>query len=442
LADKKAHVLKQVSETNSTFNKKYIYLYHHRISGRLIMRNSLKALIAVIVVIVVVVASVVILLPKHTTTPAITKQPGTSFVSTSDLNRTVGTGWSEVAYFSAGETNALQIYLAILHLEYGSYYSSVSSQIDKEFANVSTYVSGHTAVSDIVYVNKVTDSVLLATYLTLPNVTLAKNLYLNLTYQINKNTSIAVEYSNSTSSGYLFINASSATTGPKEGFLGYSSHYLIFFIYYTKNHFVPDKSMYTLFSDELTILGSTSLQLQPTNLVTSSQIESALGLDFNSSAYLEANVSNMTDLITALNSSMNTGVMLNSSTMQYTSNAYVENISAAGFEVFGNESSSTIGGAGFVTFKASAYASAIYGLLSTAISNNATVAPTYHSGTSNGEQYFYFSYSTKSFTNSSVNLSVLVLLDGNTIVFSYALSGASMPYTSMLSLASAQVSDM
>lgn len=413
------------------------------------MNKGTKAAIAVVVVVIVVVASVFILTGiTHKSSTNIVKQPGTSFFSTSELNKTVGSGWVEESHFAAGEDNSVYLILSVLHLEAGSYFALEEQQISLSLKNVSEYLSSQMGFSSIIYSNQKTSSILEANYLVLPNITISQRIFSNISATVKQNSSIIVSTSQNSTSGYIFVNASGSTSGPKEGLFGYSGRYLVIFLYFTNTVFISEKATVSLFNIEASILIGVGLSV-PSPIMSASEADKALGMSFNSSAYVYGNISNASSLVNLLRSLSNTSVsgLSGSTTSTQTGtivlNQYSNNISQFGIAVFGNESQPTIAASGFATFKASQYSSAFYELINAAVSSNATLSSTYQSGKEGTNSYFYFHIMENgSAPGIYYNITVLVMLDGNSLILESVASPSVVSVNTMVSMASAQVSDM
>ena len=390
---------------------------------------SRKAVIAVAVVALLIIAvGVVYIYPKlnHKALPATV--PGTSFVAPKVIADAIGGTWTESFYVAGGEHNIpgfVNTYAALAGV------SSNSSQLLIP-PNETYLLEGSIQLSLMGYSQNKTGAHLFSAIGFMPNSTMASEIYLNFSAKIEQNTSVSV--SKGTINGYPYVLANATYNGNEtEIMLTNYGRYVIFFVYYGKSG-VNGSSMMTLTKDEMTVIGSSTTLSYPSQLVSMNQMNSTIASGFNSEIYAVANVTGLRSLFNTLENT--------STTSNYTSNAiereYIDNITALGLAVFGNPTAKEFALSSFVTFNSSVYPSSIYEALNANFMSNHNF--TYHSGTIDGKQYFYISGSISS--NSTVNISAIFCLDGNSLIVGAVLGPETMSLSQMTSLASIQISDI
>ncbi len=385
---------------------------------------SKRILIAALAVVVIVVAAgvLVFVYPRLVNTRPSTV-PGTSFISTGVVGSSIGGSWQKSFYVSAGTQNP-----EALSLEYAHLLSNISiSQIGLSYQSYPAGASG----SLIGYSEHSSGSTLVSFYVDYPNATAASDAYSNITALLQLNSSIHITAGTVSGASYTYANMTGGVNATQVIY-SHSGNYLVGFAYNGASA-VSESGMVNLVKNQIAVLGSASSSGFPTQLLTEAQLNSALSINADSYAYAIVNV---TDLGSLLNTYGNSSSSLGS----VATDQFVGNITEAGIVSFGDQANNVTAGSSFVSFKSTTYSSALYELFNTYVTSNSTYSPSYHAGTVGGRQYFYFNASVS--PGSAAIISVLVCVDGNSLIVQYAIGSSAYGYQQMSGLASAQISDL
>jgi len=412
-------------------------------------KSSLITITAVVVVVIVVLAAFVVLVHPSSTTTKPALAPGTAFVSPTTIGKSMGGTWNRDFSFIIGESNAL----SLIYAEYGitappnSMGYSSTGPIPNLTQNGTAVLKGNAQVSVIGYHESSGTGRLMGLYLYLPNSTIASSLYLYISATIQHNSSVSVKTGTIGTVPFIFGN-STIRGNVTEAIISQDGNYVISFAYMNTAG-VPESSLVALMTAELNALGKGVTLAYPSELVSTSQINSALGMDANSSSYVYVNISDMQELMSL---SSLTGTGNNQLThLAIAEKEMINNVTGMGLVAFGDAGMHEMAVSGYITFNTSTYPSTIYQLLTTAMASNSTVAKTLHQGTVDGKQYFYVNISMPvyGFSNMSgptvvsyYNISIAVSLDGNALLFAIVMSRSVVGYGPLSSVLSSQISDL
>ncbi|MEM3851759.1 MAG: hypothetical protein QXP70_02030, partial [Methanomassiliicoccales archaeon] len=393
---------------------------------------------AVVIVIIIVLAVTFVVLPHRSSKSSVSLQPGTDFVSTSVLNSTVGKGWNEALYYAAGETNAVQFVFTFYKLVLGTNYPISYSSISNITKNYSAYITGTEALAFILYFNENSSAYLGASFVRFPVASQSNIAYVNLTAQIEKNTTVKVSTGTIDGANYTFVSGSVNGTISAEILMAHRGSELFAFGFEGKNA-VPSSSLLALLSDQLSGGSSAALSV-PSNLPSQSQANNTFGEAFNSTVYAEGSMANLTPIMEMLSGSNLTPYSSGTGNQLY--NLIMPNISAAGGVVYASPSAPAIVSSDYVTFRTSTLAGTLYDNLNIYITSNSTYSSLYHSGSIKGYDYFYFQVEESLSPSSYVNVSVAVALVGNSVAFVEGASQAGFSYTTLSSFLGIQIADL
>jgi hypothetical protein len=395
------------------------------------MTSKIKAAAIIFAAVLIVAGAAVYLYPRLVKqSPALSA--GTSFLSSGTISSSVGGNWHRQYYITAGAHNPIAFVRAYFGMLMPNYTQSGSPLP----ANETQYLSGNSQFSIIGYSEQTTGANIVGALLYLPNVTLATGIYANLTAKLHNNVSVQVSTGTIGSAPYTFANLT-YNGNVTEGIFTHNGNYFLAFVYVGTTG-VSKSSLVNVMTEEVHSLGTGTTVSYPSRLVTSSQAGSALSIGIDSTIYFSANVTNMSSVIRAFS-----GISGNTSVTGAGANTvgdqYLGNLTGAGATVFGNVSQHEIALSSFATFKSSTYSSSLYEALNTQF-DNSNYSSSYHSGVVSGKQYFFVNASVSN--GSSAQISLLVCVDGNSLIVQAVLSPGAMTYTQMTAFAAAQISDI
>ena len=396
------------------------------------MISKIKAAAIIFAAVLIVAGAAVYLYPRLVRQNP-TLSAGTSFLSSGTIGSSVGGSWHRQYYITAGAHNPIAFASAYLGMLIPNYTQSGSPLP----ANETQYLRGNSQLSVIGYGEQNTGANIVGALLYLPNVTTATGIYVNLTAKLHNNVSVQVSTGTIGSEPYTFVNFTSSAN-VTEGIFTHDGNYFLTFVYAGTTG-ISKSGLVNLLTEEVHALGSGTTVSYPSRLVTSSQAGSALSIGVDSTIYFSANVTNMSSVIHALS-----GISANNSVSgagaSTVGNQYLGNLTGAGAAVFGNTSRNEIALSSFATFKSSTYSSSLYEVLNLQFSNNRNYSSSYHSGVVSGKQYFFVNANISN--SSSVQISLLVCVDGNSLIVQAVLSPGALTIAQMTAFAAAQISDV
>lgn len=391
---------------------------------------SKKALVAAVaVVVIVVVAGVLVFaIPMLNKASKPSTVPGTSFISTGTVGSSIGGSWQKSFYVSGGVHNpsaVLQTYLNTVVSPYGSISTTTNSSIPTS-----------ADASLIGYTEATSGSTLAAFYVYYPNSTAASEAYSNITILLQMNSSVILSTGTVSGAPYTFANATGGVNATQMIY-SHNGNLLLGFLYTGKTA-VSQSGMVSLLKNQLEVLGTGQSAAFPSQLVTESQVNSALSLNTNSYIYAIANTSNLAPV---LNAASTAGLNTSSGTAVIESQ-FLGNLSAFGIATYADQVKNVTVGSAFLTFNTSIYSSTLYEELNTVFSTSSVYAPYYHAGTISGKQYFFVNISSNSSSPGAAELSLIVCVSGNSLIIQYTVASSVYGYQQLTALTAAQISDL
>lgn len=397
--------------------------------------SSKSKVVALAFAAVLIVAGAALYLYPRLTSQSPHLSAGTSFLSSGTIGNNVGGTWHREFYVTAGADNPI----AFLSAYFGLVMPNYTFTVNTLPSNETQYLSGNSQFSVIGYGESGAVGDIFGATLYLPKATLATGIYVNLTAKFQNNISVKLSTGTIGGNQYTFINFTH-NGNVTEGIFSHDGNYFIAFVY-AGGTGVSKTGFVKVMSEEINALGNGRTVSYPSKLVLPSQAGSALGIGVDSSVYFSANVTNMSSLIHAFSDIYGSN-RTSAGSMAGTaiSTQYAGNLTGAGVTVFGNTTRNEIAVSSFATFRSSTYSSSLYELLNLQFSSNQNFSSTYHSGTIGGKQYFFVSGNLSA--NLSAQISLLVCVDGNSLIVQAVMAPGPMTYTQMTAFASAQISDI
>lgn len=388
---------------------------------------SRKGLIAAVaVVVIVVVAGVLVFAIPMLSKGKPSTVPGTSFISTGTVSSSLGGSWQKSFYVSGGVNNpsaVLQTYLDTVMSSYGVAGTATSSGVPSS-----------AQASLIGYTESTSGSTLAAFYVYYPNSTAASEAYSNVTLLLQLNSSIVLSTGTVSGAPYTYANG---TQGVNATQLIYSHNgNLLLGFAYTGSNAVSEAGMVSLVKNQLEVLGSGQSAAFPSQLVTESEVNSALSLNANSYIYAIANTSNLGSAVQALN----VGGLNSSSGTGAIEAQFIGNLSAVGFATYADPVKNVTVGSAFLTFTSTTFSSSLFEDFNTVFSTSGAYAPYYHAGTVDGKQYFFVNISYNNGLPGAFELSMIFCVSGNSLIIQYTIASSVYGYSQMTALTSAQIS--